>query len=136
MCFKLKNSNIGPITTDEDVIVYKVFRKTKVSAIGNKWKYTGPFQIYFSYEDLNGTYHSYEFTKNKYDGCNDALLGFHSFKDFYDAVWLMDYLSNWRCTGNEYFEIIPCIIPAGTQFLEGYYEGRECYLSETIKLDY
>ena len=130
MCLTLKNDTVGPITSNEDITVYKVFRKVK-STLDYKWVYTGPFQTLFEYKKLDGTYVSDEFPKK-----DNNLVGFHSFKEFNDAVWMMDYLTRWSHMEKEIFEIIPCTIPAGTPFLEGYYGGRECYMSKTIKLNY
>lgn len=130
MCFKPKNNITEPMTYSEDITVYKVFRKVMV--FGTPCYYTGAFQNDFIYNDLNGVYFNDDFLKQY----KNHFLGFHSFKEYNDAVWLMDSLERWGDYNKETFEVIPCIIPAGTPFLEGYYYTKESYLSKVIKLDY
>ena len=129
MCFvkKLKN----PLTASEDIEVYKVFRKV-VSYFNKPEYYTGPYKMDFIYENVNGEYTCNDFGKEIESGC----VGFHSFKNFNDAVRLMDNCNMWALD-HESYEIIPCIIPKGTKYYEGYFfNSQETYVSEKIQLNY
>lgn len=127
MCF-VKTCK-APLVAETDIEVYKMFRK--VSHFMKPDYYTGPYRMDYVYEDLHGEYFCEEFGKEEVSG----MFGFHSFKNFDKAVAAMDRENSWAAS-NETFEIIPCIIPKGTKYYEGYYINTDAYVSEKIILKY
>lgn len=121
-------------TSENDIETYKVIRSVGFLHP----RKTAPFMIEFEFNDLNGTYYTEDFFKEPYDihGKLSTRGGFHSFKEFKDAVAEMDFLNEFS-KRNETFEIVPCIIPANTYFCTGYEEGGiPVYCSCTLKLNY
>ena len=129
MCCKTKTKK--PFYSETDIEVYKVFRK--VSHFRKPTFYTGPYRMEYVYEDVyDCEYTCDEFGKEVESG----MIGFHSFKNFNDAVKLLDMFEVWA-SDDESFEIIPCVIKKGTLCYEGYYiGGEEIYVSEKITVKY
>lgn len=64
-----------------------------------------------------------------------VFVGFHSFKNFQDALKeVVDLKFDDNFNEKEY-DIIHCIIPKGTKYYEGMFDNKECYCSEQIKLN-
>lgn len=120
---------------DHDIEVWKVLRRTK----SNNPKYTAPYMCDFEYGDLNGEY----FDDGFFDGVTEGrgyyafTNGFHTFKNMFDAIDEMDRLNNYAFCCEE-FEVVPCIIPQGSAYIEGYenHTAVKSYCSSKIKLNY
>lgn len=63
-----------------------------------------------------------------------VFVGFHSFKNFQDA--LKEIVDLKFDDDTEEYDIIHCTIPKGTKYYEGSFDHKECYCSEQIKLNY
>lgn len=136
MCLKVKD--LATLIADEDIEVYKVFMRIDEVVYFNGPKhctsYYAPFKRNYRYRDLNGTYECDNFNEDK---LFFVKYGFHSFKNFNDAVSMMDDLNEQERERNVSYEIIPCIIPKGTEYFEGYsFDDKEGYCSQKIKLNY
>lgn len=144
MCLASKNRNNKPSIAEEDIEVYKVIKRSRNLQIYEYThceyfeKYTAPYRPEFEYNDLNGLYFERDFYKNQVLPWDEIKYGFHSFKNYSDAVKEKNEFDKYfkNNSGVEY-EIVPCIIPKGTRYYEGYYyHVIECYCSEKIKLEY
>lgn len=130
MCFVKKGQKT--FTAESDIEVYKVFRKVShFRMLKHYTYYTGPYRSDFIYDELNGEYHCEDFGKQVESG----WIGFHSFKNYQDAVAFMDSENRWA-SKNETYEIIPCIIPKDSLYLEGTFINVEAYVSNKIVLNY
>lgn len=129
MCFVKRKGLNSPLCAETDIEVYKVFRK--ISYFREPDYYTGPYQTDFVYHDMNGEYECEDFGEVKESG----YTGFHSYKNFNDAVKFMDEKGLWA-NDHETFEVVPCFIPKGSLYYDGFFLGSEAYVSEKIKLDY
>ena len=64
-----------------------------------------------------------------------VFVGFHSFKNFQDALKEVVDLKFDDNFDEEEYDIIHCTIPKGTKYYEGLFDRKECYCSEQIKLN-
>lgn len=130
MCF-IRNCK-NQLVAENDIEVYKVFRKVSYFSMHTYHTYyTGPYRSDYVYDDLNGEYYCDDFGREVESG----WVGFHTFKNYNNAVAFMDSSNNWA-SENETYEIIPCIIPKGTKYFEGSFICMDAYVSERIRLNY
>ena len=164
MCL-ITDRNNGVKVAETDIDVFKVFRRVngRMSIL-----YTGPYQEYYYYGNLNGLYTCNGFDGFTFDNQPDddwafenywkgfvpmpkeweekkrkefekyrfIFVGYHSFKNFQDALKEVVDLKFDDNFDEEEYDVIHCTIPKGTKYYEGLFDKKECYCSEQIKLNY
>lgn len=130
MCLTVHTSehpDLKPKVAGEDIKCFKVVRwmdPTFLEKIhGATSVPTGLYESNYVYGRVNKTT-EFEEESNYFvhAGYGEVARGFHSFKNFNDAVRELDF---WLRTcskyhSNHHFEIVECLIPAGTEYYEGY----------------
>lgn len=138
MCLTINKNNIKLITTEQDIVCYKVLKKLPNRDILNAPIYN--FEYCFGI--IYGTHEDYfEDIVICDDGECLVEYGFHSFVELSDAVRFKCRLME---TTQHYFDfvVVKCIIPNGTR----YYQGKQVfklreelspdgYCSEAIRID-
>lgn len=138
MCLVINKNNLKPITAEQDIVCYKVLRKSLeddiVKAPIYNFEYTFG-QIYTIQNEYFKEIDVYD------DGCVLAEYGFHSFVMLSDAVQFKERLLTYTWQSYEYV-LVRCVIPNGAR----YYTGKQIfswnednspdgYCSEAIRID-
>ena len=130
MCLYVNDSNMKPKVAKENITCYKVLEEYSTD---NGVSFHTPFR--FMDVELGKTYVDDNEVIIKKSECNGNSYGtiksgvFHSFKEYIDAVSLLEKVG----VCDPVF-VVECVIPKGTEYYEGTFDdGEPCYGSKTIQ---
>lgn len=146
MCLTVHTSehpDLKPKVAGEDIKCFKVVRWMDPTFLekmhGATSVPTGLYESDYVYGRTNvATEFEEQIEDAEHIGSREVRRGFHSFKNFSDTVRELDF---WLRTCSKYhsdhhFEIVECLIPAGTEYYEGY-DGslKPGYVSRTLVVE-
>ena len=115
MCLRITSENL--LKADRDIVCYKVLRKNRRS----------PYQDFLHEKNVLRVEDRFKYHLSEF---HDANYGFHSFSSYWTAL-----SKSWFCREFGFgFRTYKFIIPKGSYYYEGVWNGKKGYCSDRIKM--